>query len=167
MPTNHTLPTLVLVCLLSGGTAWSADPGGGPGGPGGRPNGPPGNQGQPPPDMGLILHDVFTAADSDGTGSLNLTEFTAAIAALKAKMMANAPANAPAPPADPSTDAQRAARLSKVFAAADANGDGRLNFPEFTVAVRMLAPPHRPPPGQQGQGQPGQQGQGQPGQSGN
>ena len=148
MPTIPTLPTVVLACLLGSATAWSADPGGGAGG---RPNGPPGNHGQPPPGMDQILHEVFTAADSDGNGSLSLSEFTAAMAALKAKMMANAPADAPAPPPDTSTDAQRAARLSKVFTAADANGDGMLSFPEFTVAVRMLAPPHRPPPGQQGQ----------------
>jgi hypothetical protein len=155
MRMHPTLPTMVLVTLLSGACAWSADQGGGPGG-GGRPNGPPGGHGQPPPDMDQILHEVFTAADSDGNGSLSLAEFTAAMAALKAKMTANAPANAPAPPADTSTDAQRTARLAKVFAAADANDDGMLSFQEFTAAVRMLAPPHRPPPGQQGpQGQAG------------
>jgi len=150
MHITTTLPTLMLVCLLGGAAAWSVDQGGGPGG---RPNGPPGNHGQPPPgpEMDQILHEVFSAADSDGNGSLSLTEFTAAMAALKAKMMANAPANAPAPPADTSTDAQQAARLAKAFTAADANGDGMLSFQEFTVAVRMLAPPHRPPPGQQGQ----------------
>jgi hypothetical protein len=152
MRTRSTLPTLMIACLLSSGTAWSADQGGGAGG---RPPGPPpGSHGQPPPpgpEMDQILHEVFTAADSDSDGSLSLTEFTAAMAALKAKMMANAPANAPAPPADTSTDAQKAARLSKAFTAADANGDGVLSFQEFTVAVRMLAPPHRPPPGQQGQ----------------
>jgi hypothetical protein len=145
MRTIATLPTLMLVGLLSAGTAWSADQGGG------HPNGPPGGHGQPPPDIDQILHQIFTAADSDGNGSLSLTEFTAAMAALKAKMTANAPADAPAPPADTSTDAQKAARLSKAFTTADANGDGMLSFQEFTVAVRLLAPPHRPPPGQQGQ----------------
>jgi hypothetical protein len=92
-----------------------------------------------------VFQQIFTAADTDNSGSLNEGEFDNAAAAFHAFMEAHRPADAPTPPADTHTAEQKAAHLAKSFTQADANGDGVLSFAEFTVAMRMVRPPHPHP----------------------